>query len=194
MKESSQITVSPPLNITPKTFELVADYCYSGAIVITPVNVAALRIAAELLEMSNVENGASTGDNLQQKTEDYFHRAIAVNKEYASIVLRSCLSQMPEAETAVNLVTKYIEALSLVDEGDNIVNYLRDIKTVHCEDFRLIAESLYKKFTRTKGQDLLYRIVDLYFKVYIYLIHNHLVHFAVVFFLGYNINIPIFKY
>lgn len=166
LKESSRITVSPPLNITAKTFELVADYCYSGAIVITPVNVAALRIAAELLEMSNVENGASKGDNLLQKTDDYFQRSIAVNKEYASIVLRSCLSQMPEAETAVNLVSKYIEALALVDEGDNIVDYLRDIKTVHCEDFRLIAESLYKKFTTTKGQDLIYRIVDLYFKEY----------------------------
>ncbi|WOH10183.1 hypothetical protein DCAR_0729646 [Daucus carota subsp. sativus] len=166
LKESCRITVSPPLNITAKTFELIADYCYTGAIVITPVNVASLRIAAELLEMSNVDDGATKGENLRQKTETYFRRAIAVNKEYASIVLRSCLSQMPEAETSANLVSKCIEALALVDDRDNVVDYLQDIKTVHCEDFRLIAESLYKKLTRTEGQDLLYRIVDLYFKEY----------------------------
>lgn len=166
LKESSQITVSPPLNITAKTFELIANYCYSGVVVITPVNVAALRIAAELLEMSNTENEVSTGENLRQMTETYFRRAVAVNKEYASIVLRSCLSQMPEAETAAALVSKCIEALTLVDDGNNIINYLQDIRTVRCEDFRLIAESLYQRLTRTEGQDLLYRIVDLYFKEY----------------------------
>lgn len=145
--------------------------------------------------MSNVEEGASTGDNLRQKTETYFRRAIAVNKEYASIVLRSCLSQMPEAETAANLVSKCIEALAIVDDGDNIINYLQDIKTVGCEDFRLIAESLYQKLTRTEGQDLLYRIVDLYFKVYIFILYI-VIWFGLVqpiilvlYALGYNIRI-----
>ncbi|KAK1362773.1 BTB/POZ domain-containing protein [Heracleum sosnowskyi] len=169
LKESSRINISPLLNITPETFQLVVDYCHSGSIVISPVNVAALRIAAELLEMSDVENGGRAGANLWQKTEDYIiQRAIGVNKRFVVIILQSCLSQMPEAETAANLASRCIEGLaSMLDEGDNIVNYLQDIKTLHCKDFRLIAESLCKKckkLTKTAGQDLLYQIVDFYFK------------------------------
>ncbi|XP_074326519.1 BTB/POZ domain-containing protein At3g49900-like [Apium graveolens] len=162
--ESSRITISPPLNITAQTFEFIVGYCYGGSIVITPINVAALRIAAELLEMSTGEDGAK-GDNLCQKTEDYFKKAIDVNRKFVVMILQSCLSQMPEAETTANLVSKCIEALaSKVDEGESIVNYLQDIKTVSYKDFELIAESLYKKLTGTAGQDLLYQIIDFYFE------------------------------
>lgn len=166
LTESSQITLSPPLNITPQTFHLVADHCYGAHVVITPSNVAPLRIAAELLEMT--ESNGGRDESLRHKTETYFRRAIAVNREYASIVLRSCLAQMPEAETTAALVSKCIEALTLVDDDDdnNVVNYLHDIITVRCEDFRLIAESMHRTLTRIGGQDLLYRIVDLYFKEY----------------------------
>lgn len=178
-KESSRITISPPLNITAHTFDLVVGYCQSGSIVITPVNVVALRIACELLEMSNVEDGASTRDNLWQKTENYFQKAIDINKNYVVIILQSCLSQMPEAETSANLVSKCIEALAS-NEGESIVNYLEDIKKVHCRDFQLIVESLHKKLTGTAGQDLLYQIVDFYFEVYTYLILNHLILLTIV--------------
>lgn len=115
------------------------------------------------------ESNGGRDESLRQNTETYFRRAIAVNREYASIVLRSCLAQMPEAETAAALVSKCIEALTLFDDDNynNVVNYLHDIKTVRCEDFRLIAESMHRTLTRIGGQDLLYRIVDLYFKVWL---------------------------
>ncbi|KAL0461853.1 UNVERIFIED_CONTAM: BTB/POZ domain-containing protein [Sesamum latifolium] len=115
LSEFPEITLSPPLNITAQTFSLVTDFCYGNYVAITPFNVAALRTAAELLGMT--ETGGTAGEeSLQQKTEAYFRCAVAVNKEYAYIVLRSCFPLLPEAETAAALVSRCIEALSVAGE------------------------------------------------------------------------------
>ncbi|XP_062101814.1 BTB/POZ domain-containing protein At3g49900 isoform X2 [Humulus lupulus] len=98
----SEFTLSPPLNISAETFTLVADFCYGAHLVVTPFNFAALRTAAELLEMTD-DNGDGE-DNLVQFTDSYFRRVVAVNKEYASIVFRSSLSLLPESETAAFLM------------------------------------------------------------------------------------------
>ncbi|EPS65728.1 hypothetical protein M569_09050, partial [Genlisea aurea] len=70
----------------------------------TPFNVGALRTAAELLGMTEIY--ASGEENLLQKTESYFRRIVAVNGDCASIVIRSCFSLLPEAETAASLVSR----------------------------------------------------------------------------------------
>lgn len=115
--------------------------------------------------MTTATNGGRD-ESLQQKTETYFRRAIAVNGDYAAVVLRSCIALLPEAETAAALVSKCVEALVMgTDDSSNVVNYLHDIKTVRWDDFRLIVGSICRRLTRNGGQDLLYRIVDFYFKV-----------------------------
>ncbi|XP_057505000.1 BTB/POZ domain-containing protein At3g49900 [Actinidia eriantha] len=164
LNKLSEITLSPPLNITAETFALVADFCYGAHLIITPFNVAALRVAAELLEMTET-NGVSDCENLQQKTEDYFRRAIDLSREYALIVLRSCLSLLPEAETTVALVSRCIEALSLLEGGDGVMSCIDDLKTVDAEDFQIVAESMQERLTGS--HDLLYRIVDLYLKEHV---------------------------
>ncbi|KAK4410074.1 BTB/POZ domain-containing protein [Sesamum angolense] len=114
LTEFPEITLSPPLNITAQTFSLVTDFCYGNHVAITPFNVAALRTAAELLGMT--ETGGTAGEeSLQQKTEAYFCCAVAVNKEYASIVLSSCFPLLPEAETAAALVSRCIEAVLTIE-------------------------------------------------------------------------------
>ncbi|KAA8531570.1 hypothetical protein F0562_006279 [Nyssa sinensis] len=158
--ELSEITLSPPLNLTTDTFALVADFCYGTHLLITPFNVAALRTAAELLEMTETNGGDD--ENLWQKTEAYFCRAVAVNQEYASIVFRSCLTLLPEAETTASLVSRCIEALSLMGDGDGVINCIDDIRTVKTEDFQIIAASMHHQLT--ESHDLLYRIVDFYLK------------------------------
>lgn len=159
LKGLSELTLSPPLKITAETFSLIAEFCYDSHIVITPFNVAALRTAAELLEMT--EGG---GENLAQKTEAYFRRVIAVNREYASIVLRSCVSLLPECETTSSLLSRCIEALSLVDDGDGIMKCLNDTKELRPVEFQLIVKSMNRWLSGSHDQ--LYRVVDLYLKEY----------------------------
>ncbi|THG06727.1 hypothetical protein TEA_029510 [Camellia sinensis var. sinensis] len=159
----SEITLSPLLNITAETFTLVADFCYGLHVVITPFNVAALRVAAELLEMTETKGcAAADGENLRQKTEEYFCWAVALSREYVLIVFRSCLSLLPEAETTAALASRCVEALSLLDDGDSVMSCTEDLKRVRAEDFQIVIESMHCRLTA--NHDLLYRIVDLYVK------------------------------
>ncbi|KAK4488443.1 hypothetical protein RD792_004207 [Penstemon davidsonii] len=160
LNEISEITLSPPLNITAETFSLVTDFCYGTYVPITTFNVAALLTAAELLEMTEVNRPLD--DNLQQITESYFCRAVAVNKDNASIVLQSSLMLLPEAETTASLVSRCIQALSFMGEADGDVSFLDGVKRVDISDLQLILESTSQRLTNC--HDLLYRIIDLYLK------------------------------
>lgn len=115
---------------------MVTDFSYGTHIAVTPFNVAALLTAAD------------------------FCRVVAVMKECASIVLRSCF---PEAETMVFLVSRCIEALSLTAEDDDDVGYLEGFKSIKTEDLKLIVESVSQRLM--DRHDLLYRIIDTYLKV-----------------------------
>lgn len=157
LTDHDELTLAPPLNITAETFSLVAEFCYGTRVAITPFNVAALRTAAELLEMT--ETNCDGDENLKQITETFFRRIVTVNKEYALIVFRSSLALLPEAETTAFLVSKCIEALSLRDEGYGAVELFDEVVRCGAEDFKLVAESMSQRFT---SHDVLYEIVDLY--------------------------------
>ncbi|KAK6923962.1 NPH3 domain [Dillenia turbinata] len=156
----TEIALFPPLNITAETFSAVINFCYGAHVVITPFNVAALRIAAELLEMTDDDD--LRDGNLCHITETYFRRAVIVNVEHTLIVLRSCLDLLPESETTSCLVSRCIEALDSVDGGNGVVCCIDDIKTVGPENFQIIVDSMNRRFTR--NHDLLYGFVDQYFK------------------------------
>lgn len=160
----SEFTLSPSLKITADTFKQVADFCYCGHTVITPFNVAALRTAAELLRMNGDGSDGSGGESLRQKTEYYLCMVVAVDRDFACTVFRSCLSLLPEAELTAFLASRCIEALFSLDDGGGIVNCGEELETVSPEDFRVIADSMQRRFTRS--HDLFYRVVDLYFLVY----------------------------
>ncbi|POO00714.1 Voltage dependent potassium channel [Trema orientale] len=157
-----EFTLSPPLNISAETFTLVADYCYGAWPVLTPFNLASLRTAAELLEMTEADG--ETDDNLVQYTDTYFRRVVAVNREYASIVFRSCLSLLPEAETAAFLLSRCVEALNLTDNdgSDDGADLFEDvILTVHPEDFHIVADAMQRLFN---SHDVVYKIIDHYIR------------------------------
>ncbi|XP_054810193.1 BTB/POZ domain-containing protein At3g49900 [Prosopis cineraria] len=157
----SDFTLSPPFSITAETFTSIADFCYGSEVQITPSNVAALRTATELLGMTEAR-GIDDEENLGQVTEAYFRGVIAINQEYASMVLRSCLPLLPEAETSAFLVSRCVEALILA-EGGHIedITCLDDVVAMHPQDFLVVAESMCRRF---RNQDILYRLVDLYLK------------------------------
>ncbi|XP_042011832.1 BTB/POZ domain-containing protein At3g49900-like isoform X1 [Salvia splendens] len=157
LAELTEITLSPPLNITAQTFALVTDFCYGTHVAVTPFNVAALRTAAELLGME----GTCAGD-LKEITEAYFRRVVAVNKECASMVLQSCLPLLPESEVATGLVSRCIEALSLTASGDGDAKCLEGLKNVEISDLKLILESVSQRLA--DSHDFLYKIIDMYLK------------------------------
>ena len=129
---------------------------------ITPSNVAAVRTATELLGMTEGKKGIEE-ENLGHVTESYFRGVISINGDYASMVLRSCLSLLPEAETTAFLVSRCIEALILADGGRiDDVTCLDDVVLMHPQDFLVVAESM---CTRFRNHDVLYKIIDLYLKV-----------------------------
>ncbi|KAG5123353.1 hypothetical protein JHK82_030090 [Glycine max] len=110
----SNLTLSPPLNITAETFAAVAEFCYSRRVHLTPSNVATVRVAAELLGMTGEEN-------LREVTESYFERVVGID---ASMVLRSCVALLPESETTASLASRCIEALVWEDD----VSCLNDVE------------------------------------------------------------------
>lgn len=159
LTDLSELSLSPPLNITAQTFSLIADFCYGAHLDMTPFNVAALRTAAELLQITKTDDDE---EGLREITEAYFGQVVTMNREYVLIVFRSCLNLLPEVETTAFLVSRCIEALSLTDEGYNIVNVFDDVVTLRAEDFEIVAQSL---SLRLREHDVLYEIVDLYLKV-----------------------------
>ncbi|ONI02777.1 hypothetical protein PRUPE_6G221500 [Prunus persica] len=146
-----------PLNISAETFTLVAEFCYGAHLVITLLNLAALRTAAELLEMT--ESNCDGDDNLLHLTDTYFRQVVAVNRDYASVVFRSCLSLLPEAETAAFLVSGCIEAFALSNDGDGGADWLNEVITVRPEDFQIVAEAIQRSFG---NHDVVYKLADLY--------------------------------
>ncbi|KAJ9562416.1 hypothetical protein OSB04_007576 [Centaurea solstitialis] len=163
LTESSEITISPPLKLTPHIFTLIADHCYGGHPFITPFNVAPLLLASELLEMTgdDVDGGV---ESLRRKTEAYFCRTVAVDCEYAAAVLRSCVALLPEVETRTGVVSRCLEALSVKREvaAGDISDWFDGVQELTGEEFRLVVGGLYQRLTG--GHDVLYRIIDFYFK------------------------------
>ncbi|KAL6227484.1 hypothetical protein ACLB2K_001442 [Fragaria x ananassa] len=150
-----------PLNISAETFTLVADFCYGARLVITLFNVAALRTAAELLEMT--ETIDDDDNNLLHLTDTYFSQVVAVNRDYASVVFRSCMPLLPEAETVAFLVSRCIEALAMSGDGDSRVDWLHEVITVCPEDFQIVVEVIQRRFG---SHDVVYKLVDLYIMRY----------------------------
>ena len=145
----------------------MADFCYGARPVITPFNLAALRTASELLEMTESTGEDDGDDSLVHVTDTYFRHVVSVNREYASIVFRTSLALLPEAETAAFLVSGCVEALNLT-ESDGVsdggsVELLEDVILTVCpEDFHIVAEAMQRRFN---SHDVVYRIVDLYIRV-----------------------------
>lgn len=148
----------------------MADFCCGAHVVVTPFNVAALATAAASLEMTAGDGDG--GDDLRLVTETYFRQYVAVNREYASILFRSCLELLPEAETVARLVSRCVEAYGLMGDaesvgggdgvGDGFAACFDDVVTVGVDDFQVVVDSVHSRLT---SHDLLYRMVDVYLMV-----------------------------
>ncbi|BFG33703.1 hypothetical protein CerSpe_199770 [Prunus speciosa] len=78
----------------PETFEKAAKFCYGVNFEITVQNVAALRCAAEYLEMTD----NYCDNNLTGRTEDFLTQVALSSLSGAIVVLKSCEELLPIAE------------------------------------------------------------------------------------------------
>ncbi|KAG7560272.1 BTB/POZ domain [Arabidopsis thaliana x Arabidopsis arenosa] len=155
----NELTLSPPLNITAETFSLVAGFCYGAHIDLTPFNVVSLRIAIEILLMTEADDGGR--ESLRNLTESYLRRVVFVSVDYIQIVLRSCVLLLPESETTAFLIGRCVEALMEIGDGDCVNEFLEEAVRLPAGDFSVVADAVQQRFPR---HDLLYRIVDAYVK------------------------------
>lgn len=90
-----------------KAFELVAKFCYGASVDLTATNVAALRCAAEYLEMTeDLEEG-----NLISKTEIFLGVAVSSSWKDSILVLKSCEQLSPWAEN-LQLVRRSCDSIA----------------------------------------------------------------------------------
>lgn len=161
LQDVSELNLSPPLKVTVEAFKIFAEFCYQCDVVVTPFNVAPLRTAVELLQI--------TGDGLRQKAESYFSNIVAEKRELSAAVFLSSLSLLPEAEELAFLPSRCLEVLSSLEDSDGGVEGVPGfaaecVKAVQPTGFQIIVDSMQRRITR--GHNLLYKIVDLYLKVY----------------------------
>ncbi|CAM6120538.1 unnamed protein product [Calypogeia fissa] len=92
-----------------EAFELVAKFCYGVKVELTSANVAALRCAAEYLEMTEEEFGEG---NLIAKTEIFLNQVVLRSWKDSVRVLQSCEYLGPEAEN-LGIVKRCVDSLSV---------------------------------------------------------------------------------
>ncbi|KAJ0985388.1 hypothetical protein J5N97_003744 [Dioscorea zingiberensis] len=92
----------------PETFEKAVEFCYGINFEISVHNIAALRCAAEYLEMTDK---CCTG-NLVGRTEEFLNQVALKTLTGAVIVLNSCESLLPVAEE-IGFVQRCVDAVAL---------------------------------------------------------------------------------
>ncbi|CAM6088504.1 unnamed protein product [Calypogeia fissa] len=91
----------------PETFELAAKFCYGVAVELTSANVAALRCAAEYLEMTeDLDEG-----NLVSKTEAFLSFVVLASWKDSITVLRGCEKLLPWADQ-LQIVRRCCESIA----------------------------------------------------------------------------------
>ncbi|KAL8117547.1 hypothetical protein AgCh_015432 [Apium graveolens] len=89
------------------TFEIAAKFCYGVKIELTTLNVAPLRCAAEVLEMTD----EYSEDNLISKTERFLSQSVLKSLKDSIKTLKSCKMIMPEAER-LGIVNRCLDSVA----------------------------------------------------------------------------------
>lgn len=91
----------------PEIFEKAAKFCYGVNFEITVHNVAALRCAAEYLQMTD----KYCDGNLAGRTEDFLSQVALTSLSGALVVLKSCEDLLPMADD-LGIVQRCVEIAS----------------------------------------------------------------------------------
>lgn len=88
-------------------FEVAAKFCYGVKIELTTLNVAPLRCAAEVLEMTD----EYSEDNLISKTERFLSQSVLKSLKDSIKTLKSCKMIMPQAEE-LGIVDRCLDSIA----------------------------------------------------------------------------------
>ncbi|GAB2222919.1 hypothetical protein Drorol1_Dr00017050 [Drosera rotundifolia] len=90
----------------PEIFEKAAKFCYGVNFEITVHNVAALRCAAEYLQMTD----KYSENNLAKRTDDFLNQVTLTTLPTAVVVLKGCEELLPMAND-INLVQRCVDVI-----------------------------------------------------------------------------------
>ncbi|KDP29896.1 hypothetical protein JCGZ_18465 [Jatropha curcas] len=93
----------------PETFEMIALFIYGSSTLIDPFNIAALRCAAEFLEMTEEH----CSGNLCQRFDLYLNQVVLQSWDDTLIVLQRCQTLLPWSEELL-IVGRCIESLAFM--------------------------------------------------------------------------------
>ncbi|KAG6493652.1 BTB/POZ domain-containing protein At5g48130-like [Zingiber officinale] len=93
----------------PEAFEMAALFAYGSRLPLDPFNVAALRCAAELLEMTE-DHGSG---NLCEAADLYLNQVVLQSWDDTLIVLQTCHTLLPMAEELL-IVSRCVESLAFM--------------------------------------------------------------------------------
>lgn len=139
LSDTSEIT----LTLENEIFELVANFCYGSAIYIDPFNVAALRCAAEFLEMTE-EYGRG---NLCERSDLYLTQVVLQSWEDTLVVLQKCLGLLPLADE-IQIVSRCVESLAYMACMEVLDPEQRKVKSAECHLRSDISGSLRRTTNR----------------------------------------------
>ncbi|GJU91416.1 BTB/POZ domain-containing protein [Tanacetum coccineum] len=109
LSESNEIELPEDFPGGPETFEMISLFIYGSSTLVDPFNVAALRCAAEFLEMTEEYSSG----NLCERFDIYLNQVVLQSWEDTLIVLQRCLSLDPWAEELL-IVSRCIESLAFM--------------------------------------------------------------------------------
>lgn len=139
LSKQLEITLTIPAEI----FELVANFCYGSTILMDPFNIAALRCAAELLEMTE-EYGKG---NLCQRSDLYLTQVVLQSWEDTLVVLQKCEDLLPLAEE-IHIVTRCIDSLACIACMEVVEPKQRISKSPRCQFWSDISTNLRQTTSR----------------------------------------------
>ncbi|KAJ0960642.1 hypothetical protein J5N97_001470 [Dioscorea zingiberensis] len=153
----------------PESFEMVALFSYESPLPLDPFNVAALRCAAEFLEMTEMYGSR----NLCERSDLYLNQVLQ-NWDDTLIVLQKCQPLLPWSEELL-IVSRCVESLAFMacmeildpeDKRDrSIITTLEALAGWNCEKVKEIAgQDLWIKDLMALPFEFFKRIVGVYEK------------------------------
>ncbi|MCD7459599.1 hypothetical protein HAX54_041427 [Datura stramonium] len=109
LNESNEVEIPGNFPGGPETFEMMALFIYGSSTLVDPFNVAALRCAAEFLEMTEEYSSA----NLCERFDIYLNQVVLQSWDDTLIVLQKCQMLLPLAEELL-IVSRCIESLAFM--------------------------------------------------------------------------------
>uniref|UniRef100_A0A6N2LJ56 NPH3 domain-containing protein n=1 Tax=Salix viminalis TaxID=40686 RepID=A0A6N2LJ56_SALVM len=132
----------------PQIFEKAAKFCYGVNFEITVHNVAALRCAAEYLQMTDLY----CDNNLAGRTEDFLAQVALSSLSGAIVVLKSCQDLLPLAED-VKIVQRCVDVVSLKKRGSNALTLASALITYTERNLRDLVRDQSGKCTKSSDSD-----------------------------------------